>query len=206
MPSGYALEFDGINDYVKVDNDASLTFDISGGIEIVADIKTNDISGGDTFSDDNPRYIIAKMAGSASTINYALRVLGGRLQFIARDSTNSHYIICAMEDHDIEVGVWYAVKLVHTGTQIKLYINGEEKKSVNNSDANLQSTADIFIGQEGTGYVRRFDGIIADLKITHNTNVEANWPMNEGIGSIIYDRSTNTNNGTIYGASWVSRR
>jgi hypothetical protein len=36
------------------------------------------------------------------------------------------------------------------------------------------------------------------------TGLVAYYPMNEGTGSTAYDKSTNSNDGTITGASWIT--
>lgn len=112
-----ALSFDGVNDYISLSSNIPYT---NNAITIDAWIKTTSSSGlEDIISWGNTTY------GSTSTtrINVVeFRVYNGKLSFVLND--NSLFYEIASTDF-VNTGKWMHVAVVKSGTNIKLYINGQ---------------------------------------------------------------------------------
>jgi hypothetical protein len=119
-----------------------------------------------------------------------------------------------------DLTVWNHVAGVYDGTQTHLYFNGVLKDSENAVSPNNNSV-NLFIGKQLKGAF--FKGLVDEVRIWNHartadqikrymnvrltgkeTGLVAYYPMNEGTGSTAYDKSTNSNDGTITGASWIT--
>jgi len=121
-------------------------------------------------------------------------------------------------------GLWHYVTVIKDGITNKIYIDGVLNNTVTNDVSTATtSTAPITIGRVTREAVKEyFTGNISNVSIwnkaltqndinktMHSSLVGSEiglvgyWPLNEGTGTIAYDRSINTNNATITGATWV---
>ena len=99
---GAALDLDGTNDYINVTHQQQLSFDVSLGFTISAWINVDTIAGGDTFSATNPRYIVIKSEIALTTLNYGLRILGGKIDFLYRNAADTAYVIQRADSASID--------------------------------------------------------------------------------------------------------
>jgi predicted NUDIX family phosphoesterase len=140
---GYALSFDGVDDYVQISDDPSL--DINGAITIEAWIRPHNIS---------------TWAAIISRNEYARRLLlgpGGKIQaeFGGTIQTTATGVITQNE--------WNHVAYSSDGTTSVIYVNGTAVLT-GAGGADFNSSTDIFIGKTKAGYYP-FDGEIDELKI-----------------------------------------
>ena len=158
--SSFSLDFDGVDDGVSLG-----TLDLSGtGVTLAAWVKAETFPG--AFSD--PR-IISKASGTSEDDHVFMlgtikqgneTTLRGRL----RVNGVTHTLI-ANEGVSLVVGTWYHVAMVHDGSQMKLYLNGEEvgRKSIA-GNIDQDNTVEVAIGQNPDGS-RFWDGLIDEVLI-----------------------------------------
>ena len=212
-----ALEFDGTNDYVTT-NIAGNNLDITNAFTLECWIKFNQQKEawffGNYEGDDQGASLVYNRNGNS------------RISFYDGVGFNGQ-----TEETYIDIGKWYHIALTRDNSDnYSIYINGQERSSFNTSQTAFTDTAfELSLGDAWTtDYPNRtheavLDGLIGEARvwtvkrtqteIQDNMNKKLNgneeglyiyYPMNEGTGSTVYDESTNNNDGTISGASWVS--
>lgn len=158
--SGYAVQFDGINDHIAVAD--SPTLDIIGNISIQAWIYPTEI----------PSYpyptIVGKWGGNNQR-SYALH-LGpdGRLYF--RVSPNGQElglgVGSVISNAQIPLNQWTHVVGVYDSSAVKVYINGELDNSVSYNQGIFAGDAALGIGAViDPNIIGPFKGIIDEVKI-----------------------------------------
>jgi hypothetical protein len=219
------LSFDGTDDYVDCGNASSLKNLIST-ITWEAWFKSNSATDQTLFSKwyatNNYRMVLCRLRSDGRLQFYfssnGVDLSGtNAIQYITPSGTNYG------DD------AWYHIALIWNSTG-KCYINGVEiSLSVpagTYAGANLfTSDANYTIGAQSQDSSTRknvFNGKIDEVRIWDHartadqikrymhtrlygteTGLMAYYPMNEGTGSTAYDKSTNSNDGTITGATWI---
>ena len=156
---GWAIQFDGTNDYVEIPDHSSL--DLTSTYTLECWIKANSFSG--------TKGIISKYQSSGAN-GYFLRLNGNDLEF---DGLTA--------DVNLVTGVWYHVAVTKSGTTRKLYLNGEEKTLTGtalNVSANsnyLAIGADFNVGSPNS---RIFNGYIDEVRIWNVARTQAEIKMN----------------------------
>lgn len=139
--SGTALEFDGINDYVNCENDASL--DITGTTITIeawiyptnfkSDYWSNTIAGKEDVTSGNNKGYAFRYGGT-----------GGDLSFVFGSGTAWIEIIA----HNIlTLNTWQHVVAAYDGSNMELYVNGELVASQNQTGSIASSSSNFYIGQ-----------------------------------------------------------
>ena len=156
----FSLDFDGVDDGVSLG-----TLDVSGtGLTLAAWVNAETFPG----TAQDPR-IISKASGTAEDDHVFMlgtikqgneTTLRGRL----RVNGVTHTLI-ADEGVSLVTGTWYHAALVHDGSQMKLYLNGEEVggKSIAGS-IDQDNTVEVAIGKNPDGS-RNWDGLIDEVLI-----------------------------------------
>jgi hypothetical protein len=208
--SGNALHFDGVNDFVDMGNTA--TFNVGNALTYEAWINPDTTFNG---------FIIAKWVAFAEDIQlgfsgnkiffYLHDVFGG-IQLFSSPLVPLHQYTHFAATYDASAGI------------AKIYINGvfDTSKSVGSSVST--STGNLYFGFNPVrgDFVAPFKGIIDEVRIwnvarteseiqsTMNQSLNGNetgligyWKFDEGTGTIISDATSNHNDGTISGATWV---
>jgi len=193
------LSFDGVDDYVKINNVGFNSEQIT--IEFWAKINT---SSGKNYAfdtgderdplmkwDDGDTSVIIWGLGSTGYTNYS---------------------------QGYKIGEFAHYALTYDNSTERLYINGDEVDSKTGSE--IVNFDDLWIGNyNNLGY--SIDGLIYDFQIwnkaltqteiqnyMHNKpdpndpNLVAYYPFSEGSGNTLYDVTPNSNHGTINGATW----
>jgi subtilisin family serine protease len=181
-----ALQFDGINDYVRVKDSNSL--DMTNAITISAWIYPT------SWSSTYPR-IVSKEA-SASAAPYALEL----------DNSSKRALFClnacAGENcvdsgsNSISLNNWYYVAGTWNGTHSQIYVNGALKNSKSLSGTMTATTNDILIGNNPSNN-RQFNGTIDEVKIY-------NYALNESEIKAGYGIQT-CSDGTPYGSCSLTK-
>ncbi|MFE3845705.1 LamG-like jellyroll fold domain-containing protein, partial [Thermoplasmatota archaeon] len=219
---GSAIKFDGANDYIDILNTSDfefsnqdLTFSAWIQIEDNADDYRNIISLGDT--DSYPHMALAKSRSSN---------LDGRLFFEIYNDSSAASVESIESGPDLPKNNWmFLTGVFEYNNSIRLYLNGVLQENTTDIDYNLSHASDLTfhigascnLGGSWPGY---YKGLIDEVRIYNRALNEteinllyqiykpdtliAYWDFNEGNGSIVNDSSLNENNGTIYGASWVT--
>lgn len=198
------LDFNGSSDYVDCGTDTSL--DITDAITLEAWIKL-DVLGTEST-------ILSKITSDIS--GYSLVVSGSTNKIILRinELTPEHL----QSDTVLVAEKWYHVVGTWDGSDFRIYLNGGTDGNTTTTGTHVASATLFSIGSyRGTG--NWFNGKIDDVRIWNRAlsleeitdcyigtaprnGLVAEWLMNEGSGSTIYDTSVNSNNGTITGATW----
>ncbi|RLD17105.1 MAG: hypothetical protein DRI36_04680, partial [Caldiserica bacterium] len=184
--SGNALLFDGNDDYVYVQNYASLN-PSNKNWKVEAMIKTS--------------YDGVILARGDSNYGYSIYVEEGKAKGAIRVSGNLYVVDSNTTINDDS---WHKVALMIKKNQIEIYVDDTLKGVTETSDYIANEPADeMEIGADRDSAVGNittyFTGKIDEVKLyTFNP---ALWHLDEGDGDTVYD-SAGTNNGTIYGATW----
>jgi hypothetical protein len=163
---GYALSFDGINDYVEVADSSSL--DITGVITIEAWIYPTAVS--------DYRCIVAKRLGNFA--NYVLRLNGGKVEFYysgpSASGTVTDWNVWATSSTVVSTGSWYHVAVAFTfaGGPIAVYVDGASQSGSwiagDSSDPATPNDYLLRIGMAHPGYPQYFKGLIDEVRIWSN--------------------------------------
>jgi len=218
--SGYALDFDGIDDYVLVPNSVSLNVDSE--ITIMAWINSESTNG--------PRVFVSKWNDNTYDWSYIFKQHNyyDKLRFSLSKSYHSDLIDLTGTSHISTIGNWvYVSATYYSSTGIaKVYFNGIEDGSSTIGVNQLidSSITDLLIGAvyTGGGITENFAGIIDEVRIYDralnqseiqilydlihpgNQGLVGYWNFNEGNGNIVYDISGCKNNGITDGnPQWV---
>jgi hypothetical protein len=210
-PTGTALQFDGVNDYVDVGDpvDGSLDFGAGDSFSISAWIKPI----------GNATIIINKMRIPGGTFRegYFIRISYNQIQFYIEDTGGAGSSIIG--NTKLEDGNWYHVVGVRDTAEDKLYVyvNGlsDTTPVTDTTTTTLATTQDFWIGRMPY-YNYFFDGTIDDVRIYDRAlsaeEIQANmhtrlagdepglvgyWGFDEGGGQIVYDLSGNGNDGQL---------
>jgi hypothetical protein len=206
-----ALFFDGIDDYVQVDNAANLN--PRSAITVSTWIKwaINPTTGGSWAS------IVSKDGDRQYRLQHNQD--NTKFEFAVRTNSGGRWLTSTTKPVE---NVWYYVVGTYDGETLKIYVNGSLENSLSYSGDILQSSSPLLIGSHSsTG--RNFNGIIDEIALynrtlsaseiqdyylqtisqeSQNDTLIAHWKFNEAEGSIANDSSGNENHGTINDALW----
>tara|TARA_B100000073_G_C23744615_1_gene574774 strand:- start:2244 stop:5030 length:2787 start_codon:yes stop_codon:yes gene_type:complete len=215
----YALDFNGSNEYVQINDDNSI--DISNGITISAWIYPTDIA--------NKDGIISKRTSTENNGDWVLRFTSSaKLKWLVWDGNSSNG--STSSNSSISLNTWSHVALTHNNSTntTKFYINGLLDATSSSLSKNIDgNNSNLFIGWDGQQGDKFFTGKIDEIRIWDNvrTQVEiktnmhtelsgsenglvAYYNMNGGSGTTLIDNSNNSNNGTMKNmnasSDWVS--
>ena len=218
---GYALKFDGANDYVNCGNDASLQ--ISGkAITMEAWIFPKSFA---TNLWENSIIEKTWASGWPDTYGYVLRCGGSGILDVAFGNSTQGWFALSSDANALIINRWQHVAATYDGTNIKLYVNGKLVKSVAETKS-ISATSNSFLAignnqHANTSDRRPFDGYLDEIRIwniarteaqiktnmfkeigTH-TNLKAYYQMSNGTGTSLTDNSGNANTGTLTnGPEW----
>ncbi len=204
---GPALDFGG-NDYVRVNNSASLT--ISGALTAEAWIKT---------SNNAEEYILFKGSGWEFGTSWEMQKTSSGNIMCARwygdgSNANSKY---ASSTNTVTDGDWHHIVVLDDRTNLSIYIDGILRGSTGVSGLTpYTSESNPFtISNLGTRDTQYFTGIIDEVRIysralsaaevldhfrgkyTDNSGLVGYWTFDENTGQTAYDSSGNGNSGQL---------
>ena len=213
--SGKALDFDGVNDYVTVENITDTYKSFCFYFKPDADITA--ASSYERLFGIYEQYF-GISTGAATGI-----VTGETLIFIAngggRFGTTMEFV----------ADTWYHVAVVakESDNTYLMYINGQDKTDLVSGTHIPSAAIKVRLAWDAQGNGTKFNGQIANFKAfsevltatqvsdlynnpekvvptgVDNTALKLWLPMMEGAGTTAYDGSGNGNHGTISGATWV---
>ncbi|MFH1931027.1 MAG: PKD domain-containing protein [Pseudomonadota bacterium] len=151
--TGFSLEFDGINDFVRVLD----TFDYTDQLTIEACIKPDAVSGQRIIWDDygNPGVVFA--------------VWDGLVEFAISTQTHPGLGI-GVHDGTVTTGEWRHIAGIYDGSEMKVYINGVHTGKVKDTSGNIIDNPGppsyAAIGSSNVEFwLLNFDGKIDDFRI-----------------------------------------
>ncbi|MBI9072600.1 MAG: T9SS type A sorting domain-containing protein [Melioribacteraceae bacterium] len=213
--TGKALEFDGNNDKVVIENSPSLQ--VTGtNITLEAWVNPNSFK-----SEIWQGSIVTKdWSGGAGYDNgYALRC-GKQGQFDISLGSGSWNELTSPQN-SIPIGAWTHIAGTYDGKNIKLYVNGEEVASHKSTFSIANNSNKVHIGESAGWAGRVFNGKIDEVRIwnisrtageiknsmnsslgesilgSENSGLVGYWSFDEGEGQIVNDKSYFANNGVL---------
>jgi len=207
---GNALQYDGVDDYVNFGH--SPAFDVSTTVTYEAWIKPDSGAAG---------FIFNKWVGFLEDKQFVLS--GERIHFYLFDAFGGTFLSGTL---NVPYGEYTHIAATYDASigTAKLYVNGvfDTSKTVGSYIGN--ATGNLFMGHNAdrTDVINPYEGIIDEFRIwnvarteteiqsTMNQTLNGNeagligyWKFDEGTGTITYDATSNHNDGTISGATWV---
>lgn len=206
LANDYALSFDGVDDYVNLNN----VILPSGVKTIEIKLKLPPVGAGSGVDYD---YFILTDEGDSYIFYYND---GQTLRFIPKGASGGSSLDYTI---DIDDDQYHNLAYVNDGNTQKFIIDGVEVAS-NTSPIALSGQTNDFLGGYNDSNNRNWYGEIAKLNVWNSarnlseiqsdfeneligneTGLVAYYKMNEGIGTTLTDYA-GTNDGTIYGATW----
>ncbi|MCK4677859.1 MAG: choice-of-anchor D domain-containing protein, partial [Bacteroidales bacterium] len=210
----YALQFDGLDDYIGLSNPLSDMTELTiqawvhymGGNNVGTIFMDATCDGGNDFILDmnsNGIGILADKSGAILSYEDAIAITGLNLG-----------------------NAWHHVTWTMTSSESKIYIDGCLKTTKNESGSNIgYHAANPSIGRwwDECYHFKYFNGLIDELRIWNTAiehiEIQSNmrkeltgaengligyWPFNEGSGNITFDQTLHSNHGTLHsGVSWI---
>lgn len=185
-----AYSFDGVDDYVDCGNDASLN--ITDAITIEAWVRVG------SFATDWQRVVCKETTGDGYSLG--LRSTGAIEWYLGGTVLESYA-------NDILLDTWFHVAVSYDknlpDSQMKIYVNGNLKKSGTKTTTIPVNTKNLVIGRRSTSDMLYFNGLITDVRIYNRalSQQEISWLYdmynpNKSIGAKIF------NNNIIYAHSF----
>ncbi|RLA81261.1 MAG: hypothetical protein DRG33_00895 [Deltaproteobacteria bacterium] len=162
---GYAFYFDGVDDYVEVPDSPSLNFTVNNQLTVEAWVI-------DSVVDDTYRAIASKDG------EFLLRRTnageGNDFEFFIYDGSSWEPRV----DSGVvpERGKWYFVVGVFDGSEVKIYVNGELKRSKDRVATLSDTTNPLKIGMFNGGH--RWNGVITSIRIYNHALNEDEIKLN----------------------------
>jgi hypothetical protein len=212
--SGKALQFDGINDYVRYNNSSSFENLSRITISMWFYFRYNSYD----FTGER-LYLIDK--------NGAWRVWYSPNNYVNANEDQIFFDIWDWQGVSTQgvtwvPGEWYLINLTYDSSHAKVYINGKLNNTAAISKTLNSNSADVYLGcTDGSTYF--FNGIIDEVRISNiardPSEIAAHWEANRDsaaldLGLIAYypfngnanDESNNNNHGTVNGATLTTDR
>lgn len=210
--SGNALDFDGINDFCNLGNNA--VYQLKNSFTIEAWIYTRTVDAGVR------RIISSRNASTSNGIGFGLN--GNKLRF-----TTFGVLDYNGQSGLISANTWTHVAVVfNTGNDAQFYINGVLSETIAGSASPGTNGINMYIGQIGTSGGEYFNGLIDEVRfwncerteseIKNNmyealngneSNLIGYYRMDNSTGTLLDDYSSNHNNGTLINmddVDWVA--
>ncbi|MEC4817306.1 MAG: LamG-like jellyroll fold domain-containing protein [Scytonema sp. PMC 1069.18] len=207
------LVFDSPDDYVDIDsNSAKLTGNFTIEAWICPTYDPTTIAGANTT--DLGKWVIY---GECDNILY---LEGNELKF----QKNAPHEMIASTNNSITLNDWNHVAVVKAGNkagETKLYINGVQNDNQAVIPRISSTGAKVRIGGQADFSDRFFHGKISEVRLWNRPRSQSEiqrdmyhrlrgnepgltdyFPLSEGSGITVKDRTSNPNNGKIYNASW----
>jgi hypothetical protein len=122
---------------------------------------------------------------------------------------------------NIDITQWHHYAGTFDGTTLRLYIDGEEVAAKDLPGKLDNDNGRLYIGRDIDGMSRYFNGQIAEVQVWDKALIQAElqnimhrslmgnesgligyWPLNEGSGDTVLDRTKRSLHGKIVGATW----
>jgi hypothetical protein len=214
--AGNALDFDGLDDYVEIPDNAALDANLGDSFTIEAWIRTRE---------DADNMIFAKHSGGDDGSYYFATRSGGVLQLTALTSSGR-------EDHTVSFSYdddkWHHVAGVYNGSDLKIYVDGAQVGGANSQTGDVNDTdsdCPVRIGFYDGSTDWFYDGLYDEIRLWDDartqTEIQANmyktltgsesglvgyWKFDESSGTTATD-SKGSNDGTLNNmedSDWVT--
>ena len=199
---GNALQFDGNGDNLNTDNFLNLSNDFTYSFWYK---KDSPIPQWSAEGDVSKCVLVYNSYGSGRMqACYRDRYCNNGIRF--RSASTGNHAWCT---GSLDVGRYYYIVFTKTMASQKLYIDGEVVASTTGAPEDMTASQgfDVYNGFSGLiDDARVYNRALSAEEIRYHYNKGlpiAHWKMDEGEGSKAYDETSNNNDGTISGATWV---
>jgi len=158
---GWALSFDGVDDYVKVPDSDSL--DITDEITMTAWIKLTATDHQWSVCNKGIAYILFEADAGGTATPYCAVHIGGSWQLYDYG-----------ENADWFKGEWHYVVMTYDGSNVKTWIDGQLDQTYSQTGAIDTSTGWLGIGEDSVTTTRWFEGTISFVRI-YSVAKSASW-------------------------------
>lgn len=208
--SRVALSFQIEEEEVFVEIPDDDVFDIQDEITLEAWIYPNVDTGNTLY-----RAIAGKYDTAEDERAYQLSInawSGGEVEFWVSSDGDVRDSV----EYPFKGGVWQHVAGVYDGDELKIFINGEKKASKETDISTINTNEEPFIIGSDNVFWRFWRGEIYEVRLWNRarSGVEIRetmhkrlsgkddglvgyWPLNEGVGCLAHDKSTNENHGEL---------
>jgi len=158
------LSFDGIDDYIKIDDDP--TFDITKNFSVLAWLRITEAPEVDAFYNITSKFEWT----SGDKREWFLDITNDqqlRISFSTDGIGDNYFYGGAAENEIVTLNRWMHVGFVYDGSRVKMYRNGIEIQSDVFSSDIYNGTADVYIGAMNAGTYALFNGMMAYVAILH---------------------------------------
>lgn len=232
--AGNALNFDGVNDYVRVPNSASLQDVTDDSLTLSAWVKPQDIPPTTCSTNNNTcNYAAIARPGNHLAIGYGQSQRFFTDVWTVNDWNSAHLI--HMESTVTTPGTWHHLCLVvdNVAKKVYLYLDGAQvagSPTTYNEYLRDYGTLPYYIGAANPTsgeYTWRFKGAIDEVRVysralsasevsaqyngglgqqgSSESGLAAGWHLDESSGTAAADYSGNSNTGTLFnGPTWVA--
>ncbi|MFQ5638212.1 MAG: FG-GAP-like repeat-containing protein, partial [bacterium] len=210
LDAGFALSFDGQNDYVKIDDSPLLSGGPGKSITVEAWVKPNSVIG---------RFSIVTKWFSSRNKDWGMRINNGQV-LVAIESNGDNWEYVA---GGVSAGVWSHVAFTYNDAaeRVRIFVNGVEagtgaaRSGMPDTDAAVLIGKNGYKGQPFTGVIEEvriwdFAKSAAEIQTTMSTTLTGNepgligyWNFDEGSGQTTVDFSGHSSDGTLFGPTWV---
>lgn len=207
---GSALKFDGVNEYVEVNDSDSLNFN-NESFTIEFWMKHDDLGISSDPSDSD--FILTKTNRIGTHYGYEVLLepyanVNGKIKFSVRDATGD--VTNVISNIPVDDNKWHYIACVKDGINSqKIYVDGVPNGTGSPPTGSISNSAELILG--GAYYSKtmwkglldeiRFSNIVRtpqEISDYYNTHVPvAFWDLNEGSGQIVEDNSGNENHGQL---------
>ena len=149
---GWALSFDGVDDYVRIPASASL--DITDEITLEACVKRD-------AENVEWEMIINKDPAGPPDVNWFLGIYNNTA--VVRVNTDTVHDLNS--GTFISAGSWFHIVGTYDGNYLRIFVNGKEKNSISVTGKINADTRDVHIGTATGGTDYPFNGIIDQVRI-----------------------------------------
>lgn len=154
---GKALSFDGVDDYVEIQDRPALK---PSAISIEAWVKINDFT---YYGGHNIQYIIFKKNSQVSNFEgYSFWLEDQRLGLSVASSYGAQV---GVYSDPINLNQWYHIVITADSNKMALYLNGTLKMQKNTGFSLDYGDRPIFIGRSGESWDGIFNGALDDVRI-----------------------------------------
>jgi hypothetical protein len=154
-----SLNFDGVDDYVSIADTTDSVLDITNEITLSAWVKLDAV-------DNNDRIILKPYSSTSWTSPYAyyeLYVMSDRTPRFGL-SINSAYTSVSSST-PVSLNTWNHIVATYNGSQMKIYLNGKEIASKNQTGSINTNNEPVYIGTRTPVGNEAIDGQIDDVRI-----------------------------------------
>ena len=217
----YALQFDGINDYILL----SEVIDIGSTSSTVSMwVKVPVVGEGNLIADERVGILLGNHDQSPNS-NWEIHD-DGQIRIYWNNGANNHY-----GSSDLRDGKWHHISFVRDvdNNLLKGYVDGVAEIDENDDGTNVTFGDAFYVGsdyQQGGASKKPFHGLIDELQIWDiartqeqiiadyktgitnpysNSNLKLYLRMNNGMGTTVFDHSSNMVHSPITSATWIDQ-